>query len=460
MELRIDDSQLREQVDQLVRTISQAGGRALLVGGCVRDALTGSAIKDIDIEVYGLASDRVREVTERYFPVDVVGDAFGVFKAKTLPIDVSLPRRETKSGQGHRGFLVTADPHMMPPEAAARRDFTCNSLAYDPLTDELLDFFGGVRDLQHRVLRHASDHFDEDPLRVLRGMALAGRLDATMAGETVERCRALRIDEITPERAFEEWRKLILLGQRPSKGLAVLMATDWLRFFPELAALVGCQQDPQWHPEGDVFVHTGHVLDFFAAERVNDPWEDLVVGFACLCHDFGKPLTTAFVEGRWRSHNHDEAGVAPSITFLERLRAPRALIEEVVPLVADHLAPGLLHKGGAGSNAVRRLANRVGRLDRLVRVARADQGGRPPKPWDGFPAGEWLLETAAQLDVADARPVPLVRGRHLIDHLHLVPGPNFKLVLSACFEAQLDGRITTLEEGIDLAGKLAADLAL
>jgi len=460
MQLRIDNHHLRESLEQFVRTVSEAGGKALLVGGCVRDALTGSAIKDIDVEVYGLAPGRLREVTESQFPVDLVGEAFGVLKFKALPIEVSLPRRETRKGQGQRGFMITADPDMDPREAAARRDFTCNALAYDLLTDELLDFFGGVADLQGHVLRHVSGHFDEDPLRVLRGMQLAARLDATLAPETVERCRMLRMDEIAPERVFEEWHKLILLGLRPSKGLAVLETTGWLAFFPELAALVGCQQDPQWHPEGDVFVHTGHVLDFFAAERAGDPWEDLVVGFACLCHDLGKPLTTEFSDGQWRSHSHDEAGFAPTVTFLERLRAPKALVDEVVPLVAEHLAPALLHQGGAGSNAVRRLANRVGRLDRLVRVARADHGGRPPKRWDGFPAGQWLLETAAQLNVADSRPVALVMGRHLIDHLHLEPSPRFGQVLSACFEAQLDGRITTLQEGMELARKLVAEMAV
>jgi tRNA nucleotidyltransferase (CCA-adding enzyme) len=219
---------------------------------------------------------------------------------------------------------------------------------------------------------------------------------------------------------------------------------------PEMAALAGCPQEPDWHPEGDVWIHTLHCMDAFARERTADPWEELVVGLAVLCHDLGKPATTTFEGGRVRSRGHDVAGAAPTRTFLARLACQDDLIEQVVALVVHHLHPADLYKSGSKDAAVRRLARCVGRIDRLVRVARADRWGRPPLPFDGFPEGDWLLERARRLGVEAAKPRPLVLGRHLME-LGLAPGPQFKPILSACYEAQIDGEFTTVEEGIAFA---------
>ncbi|MDP1794937.1 MAG: hypothetical protein Q8K63_12460 [Acidimicrobiales bacterium] len=457
MQVQIENTELATALGAVVAAVHAEGGRSLLVGGCVRDALLDLPIRDLDVEVYGVASERLRDVVAAVMPIDLVGESFAVLRAKGLAMDVSLPRRESKRGSGHRGFLVEADPTMSPRDAACRRDFTINAMAFDPTSGELLDYFGGVRDLEGRVLRHVSDAFVDDPLRVLRGAQFAARFDAAMAPETVALCRTLGMEDLAAERVFEEFRKLVVLGRAPSKGLRVLEQTGWLAHFPELTALINCPQDPEWHPEGDVWIHTQHVVDFFAGERVGNEWEDLVVGFACLCHDLGKPATTEFKDERWRAHNHDEAGAAPTINFLRRMRAPGALIDEVVPLVRDHLAPALLHKADAGHNAVRRLANRVGRIDRLIRVARADHGGRPPKEWDGFPAGEWLLRMAADNDVSSAPPLPIVLGRHLIDTLGLEPGPAFGQILRACFDAQLEGEFTDLDGGLAFARVVIRD---
>lgn len=454
MDLQIANHGLRAAAMHVADAVRSAGGRTLAVGGSVRDALLGLEIRDLDLEVYGIEPDRLRSLIELQFEVDLVGESFAVLKVKGLDLDISLPRRDAKHGTGHRGFLVEADPHLDPREAASRRDFTVNAISVDILTGELFDFFGGIRDLADRVLRHVSDAFAEDPLRVLRGMQLAARLDASLHPHTATLGRSLSADDLPSERILDEWKKLLLRGAKPSRGLDVLEATGWITAFPELDALRGCPQDPEWHPEGDVFVHTGHVLDHFATERVGDEWEDLVVGFSCLAHDFGKPSTTEFVDDRWRSHDHEAAGVDPTVAFLDRMGAPTALRDQVVPLVRDHLAPALLHRGGAGPAAVRRLAVRVGRIDRLVRVARSDQAGRPPKPWDGFPAGQWLLDMAADLDVTDDRPQPIVAGRHLIAQLRLEPGPDFGPLLRAAYEAQIDGRISTLAEGLALIQSL------
>ncbi|MEM1180308.1 MAG: HD domain-containing protein [Acidobacteriota bacterium] len=459
-ELPVSALGLPADLEQALRAIADdvaaAGGRALVVGGSVRDALLGSPVDDLDLEVFGLGADRLQGVLSERFELDAVGRSFGVLKVKHLAIDVSLPRRESKRGTGHKGFVVDGDPHMGLEEAASRRDFTINAMAYDPRTGELLDPWGGRRDLDAHILRHVSHKFAEDPLRVLRGMQMAARFELKAAPETLALASTMGLEGLAAERIFGEWRKLIVRGRRPSLGLDFLRQSGWTRYFPELVAMVHCPQDPEWHPEGDVWTHTLHVLDAFADERIGDDWEDLVVGFACLCHDIAKPTTTHFERGRWRSPGHEEAGDEPTRTFLARLNAMDRLVEAVVPLVREHLKPFMLHHAEASAAAIRRLARRVKRIDRLVRVARADHRGRPPLPWDGFPAGQWLLSQAEALALEAQAPKPIVLGRHLID-LGLSPGKAFGPLLDACFEAQLDGAFEDIEGGLSFTRGLLSD---
>lgn len=452
IELRFEDPRLSSILTALAEQIRAAGGRALVVGGAVRDALLGLPVRDLDLEVFGLPASRLLEVAARDYPLDLVGEAFGVLKLKGLPIDLSLPRRESKAGLGHRAFSILSDPTLSFAAAAARRDFTINAIGFDPLTGERLDPWNGIADLERKVLRHTSPQFCEDPLRVLRGMQFIARFNLAPAPETVALCRTIDIEGLPPERLFEEWRKLLLFGRPISPGLRFLEDCGWLRFFPELAALPGCPQEPDWHPEGDVWVHTLHCLDAFAAARSGDEWEDLVVGLAVLCHDLGKPATTSDADGRIRTLGHDVAGEGPTRTFLARLTRHHDLVEQVVPLVVHHLRPLHYFRDQSSDAAVRRLARSVGRIDRLVRVAAADSAGRPPLPDDGFPAGAWLLERARVLEVTAAVPKPLILGRHLLAlDLSLTPGPELGRILAACYEAQLDGRFSTVEDGVAFA---------
>jgi tRNA nucleotidyltransferase (CCA-adding enzyme) len=418
-----------------------------------RFPVLGIAAKDLDIEVYGIEPAELVPLLAEHFRLDLVGQAFGVLKLHDYAIDISIPRRESKAGLGHKGFDILSDPRMAPEEAASRRDFTINSMALDPMSGELVDPFGGMRDIRARVLRHTSPKFAEDPLRVLRGMQFAARFQLAVAPETVALCREIEPEGLAPERIFEEWKKLLLLGVRPSIGLEFLRACGWIQVFPELQALVGCPQELEWHPEGDVWTHTLHCLDGFAHERLGDEWEDLVVGLAILCHDTGKPSTTKNENGRIRTIGHEAAGEPPTRSFLARMTHQTDLIEAVVGLVVPHLRPKELFDAKVGNAAVRRLARRVGRIDRLVRVARADQMGRPPVEFDGFPAGEWLLNKARCLDVEKAAPRPIVMGRHLIE-LGLTPGPDFGRILGRCYDAQIEGEFSTLEAGIEYAQTL------
>jgi len=440
-------AELAQAVASIAKCVCNAGGRAVLVGGCVRDALLGRQPKDADIEVFGVEPGTLEKLIAENYPVITVGKSFGVLKIRGLDLDVSLPRRERRTGPLHTDFAVDADPAMSFRAAAARRDFTLNAISWDPLAHELIDPFNGVADLRATILRHTTARFTEDPLRVLRAMQLAARFELAVAPETVALCATLTMDGISAERVFDEWQKLLVKGNRPSLGLEFLRACGWVKFFPELAALIGCEQDAQWHPEGDVWVHTLHCLDAFAARRTGDAWEDLVVGLAVLCHDMGKPLTTARDEaGRVRSLGHEAAGETPTLSFLARLTNHKELVESVVPLVLCHMRPRELMLGNAGDSAIRRLAKKVGRIDRLARVDEADRWGRPPLAPDEPGGGNWLLDRAAKLEVASHAPAPLILGRHLIA-AGLTPGPRFKEILNTCFEAQLDGKFTDVVGG-------------
>ena len=459
VELRIDDPAVRGALETLCASVREAGGRAMLVGGCVRDALLGQAATELDIEVYGIEPPTLVELLASHFPVDLVGESFGVIRLREFPIDVSLPRRESKRGLGHRGFKIESDPQMDPRDAASRRDFTINAIALDPESGRIFDPFAGAADLERRVLRHTTDKFAEDPLRVLRGMQFAARFELQPAPETIEVCRQIEPEGLARERIFGEWKKLILQGVRPSLGLAFLRDCGWLRHYPELEALIGCEQNPRWHPEGDAWVHTLHCMDEFAAERVGIEREDLVVGLAVLCHDIGKPATTVrTADGRISTKNHGTVGAEMAREFLGRMTDEEKLIEEVVPLVAHHLAPLQLFGAKAGDAAIRRLACKVDRIDRLVRVAYADQRGRPPLRVERFEAADWLLERARALSVDDQPPKPLVMGRHLIE-LGLKPGPELGAVLEACFTRQIEGDFNTLEAGLAYAQAIIAEAA-
>lgn len=439
----------------------ERGGRALFVGGCVRDALLGRESKDFDVEIYGLSASKVEAMLrELNFRFGAAGKSFGVFKLHGVPVDVALPRRESKRGSGHRGFVVEGDPDMSVPEAAARRDFTVNAIYFDPLKDEILDPFGGRGDLEKKTLRHTSPAFSEDPLRVLRAMQFSARFRFDVAPETVALCAGIEPENLSAERIFDEWSKLILRGEEPSRGLNFLRECGWTKYFPELAALIGVAQDPAWHPEGDVWNHTLAAADVFARERgeVADDFENLVVGFAVLCHDFGKPATTFLSEkdGRWHAYGHDREGVVPARRFLERMTNFRDLIDGVLPLVLCHMQPISLWRSRAGDSAVRRLARRVGRIDRLLRVCSADaMGKKTEKNAELLAASAWLLERAEALRVKDSAPKPLILGRHLLA-LGVPAGRAFTPILDACYEAQLDGEFSDETGGNAFLKKLLA----
>jgi len=438
--------------EAIAELVAKRNGRALIVGGWVRDRLLGQPNKDVDLEVFGIPAEELRGLLATLGPVNTVGESFTVYKVEE--VDVSLPRRESKIGRGHRAFEVTGDPSMTPMEAARRRDFTINAIYFDPLTQEYIDPFSGQRDLlEHRILKAVDEiTFAEDSLRVLRGVQFAARFNLEMEPDTRALCSRIALDDLPAERVWGEFEKLLLLAERPSIGFALALQLGVIdQLFPEMKALVDCPQEPEWHPEGDVWIHTMMVIDQ-ARQRIHDlerP-QQITVMLGAVTHDLGKPPTTAFVDGRIRSIDHEQAGVAPATALLDRLNIHTIggydVRHHILGIVAHHLKPLMFVKSvtPVGEGAYRRLAQKVD-LELLARVALSDCLGRTGN-FDCSGIGTFL-ERARSLGVEHKPPEPIVKGRHLLA-LGVKPGPRMGDILRAIYEQQLDGSVTTVEQGL------------
>ena len=446
-------------VQAIAGRVKENGGRALIVGGWVRDRLLGRPSKDVDLEVFGMSPEALRGLLSSFGDVNTVGESFTVYKV--ADIDVAIPRRDSKTGRGHRGFTIQGDPDMTIEAASRRRDFTINAIACDPLTGEYIDPHGGIADLGQKVLRAVDPvTFGDDSLRVLRAVQFAARFELTLDAGTAAVCRSIGLDDLPAERIWGEWEKLLLQAPRPSLGLRVALDLAVIgRLFPQLQALVGCPQEPEWHPEGDVWVHTLLVVDE-ARQRIADldhP-RKVAVMIGALCHDLGKPPTTAVIDGRIRSMDHEQAGIAPAQALMDRLNLHSIggfdVRHQVLGIVAHHLKPLAFFKSatGVGDGAFRRLATRVD-LELLARVAESDCRGRTGT-FDCSGIG-WFLERARELGVQHAAPEPLLKGRHLLE-LGVRPGPDMGVILREVYERQLDGRVTTVDHGIDAAREILA----
>ena len=440
--------------------VRAAGGRALVVGGWVRDRLRGHPSKDVDLEVFGIPHERIPELLAPFGRVEAVGHSFPVYKVVSVldGLDVAVPRRESKRGRGHKGFEVRGDPFMSLEDAARRRDFTVNAISWDPLTDDYEDPFHGRTDLDRRVLK-AVDRttFGDDSLRVLRAVQFAARFEFTLDEETADLCRGIPLDDLPAERIWGEVDKLLTQAARPSIGFAIALALGVIdRIFPELKALVGCEQEVEWHPEGDVWTHTLMVID--TTRTLNGDLDRprlITLMLGAVCHDLGKPTTTAFIDGRVRSPDHEQAGIQPTLSLLDRLNIHTIdgfdVRSQVVGLVAQHLKPGMLFKAAnVGDGAFRRLAHKVD-LELLARMARADCLGRAGS-FD-CSAMDWFIARARALGVQHAPPAPLLLGRHLLA-IGLPPGPRVGEILRQVYERQLDGEIRDVEAALEEAKRI------
>lgn len=439
---------------EIANTLHNEGARAIIVGGTVRDLLLKKEnknfkLKDIDIEVFGIEKDGLKKILNDFGRTLEVGVSFAVFKLKGL--DISLPRRDSKIGSGHKGFQIEIDPNLSYGEASRRRSFTINSMGLDPLTGELLDPWGGRNDLKKKILRAVDPKtFIEDSLRVLRGMQFVGRFNLAIDTATLNLCRAIPLDDLSEDRIGEEWLKLLLLSDKPSIGLQAGMDLGvFEKLHPELFGLAGVSQQSEWHPEGDVWEHTKLAVDAMAhiyrREKQDDGQAEILM-LAALLHDIGKPPTTELSEGFIHSYNHHIVGQEIAENFLLKIKRNRKIIQSVLPLIQEHLF--LTFAPEPSDKALRRLAVRLkpATIRQLAHVIEADLIGMKAGT-ERIDRCRKLLDDASRLELSESMPKPILTGKILIDQ-GLQPGPAFGDILDDAYEAQLDNEFDSTEKAL------------
>ncbi|HEU0050502.1 MAG TPA: HD domain-containing protein [Patescibacteria group bacterium] len=459
--------------------------RALLVGGFVRDALLEIESKDADLEIYGVEPTELEQLLRTLFPGRVIeaGRAFGVLKIpikEGMDIDIAIPRRETKQGNGHKGFLIESDPNLSHLEAARRRDFTINAIACDPLTEEMLDPYLGKADLQRKILRVVDPKtFIEDPLRVYRAIQFAARFTFAIEETSFALMKSMvekgDLDQLSKERISDEIKKLLLKAERPSIGFELASELGVIaRDYPMLANLQTTPQEPEWHPEGNVWIHTMMVVDAAAniirrKDRQFTDLEKLEVIIGALCHDLGKPATTQMGEKhgipRIRSLGHEEAGIEPAKALLEKWMFGDIVLHAATMAASQHLKPsafsiqlaqGIITRDQY-ANAVRKLLKKIYPLSWrvLLAVAEADSRGRdlPEVATRPYEEGELFSQVVHEHQL-DQEPVkPLVQGRDLLAR-GLKPGPKIGELVKKIEEARDQGIIRTREQALALLDEM------
>ena len=439
---------------RLVEHLSHHGIKPLIVGGFVRDHFTAHTTHDLDIELYGVPSLEILETLLKPFgKIGLYGKSFGVIKLsyEGYAIDFSPPRTESKMGFGHKGFETAWHSHLDFSAAARRRDFTINAIGYDPIEKKLLDPFGGLEDLEKKILRCVDpETFVDDPLRVLRAVQFAARFELTCDNTLLILCRKMidedALAELPKERIFEEFKKLLLQSTSPSIGLRLLREMGGLRFFSPLDQLETTPQEKVSHPEGSVWNHTLMALDTMATFRSGEWRDDIVMMLTMLLHDIGKPFTTVIENNQLNAPKHAEEGVEIARNWLALITDDKDLIERILPLIRYHGIPRKFYRSNADDCNILYLSTQVC-INDLIRVAKADFFGRffEGSIPETFDAGDWLYERASALNVLYEPPKPLIMGRDLIE-LGLTPSTEFKAILERAYHAQLHQKFATHEE--------------
>lgn len=421
---------MSETAKALAKLVSDAGGRAYYVGGCVRDRLLNRQSADEDIEVHGVEPAVLLRLLEQLGHPRAVGSAFGVYVLDGCSMDIAMPRREHAIGAGHKDFEVQVDPFIGPEAAARRRDFTVNAMMEDVLTGEILDFFGGQRDLRSRLLRRVDEKsFVEDPLRVLRAAQFAARFEFSVSADTVSLCREMDLTALSRERVEGEMKKALLQARCPSVFFETLRKMNGLScWFPELEDLIGVRQDPEHHPEGDVWNHTMQVLDRAAAlrEKAKQPYAFMLLA---LTHDFGKAVTTEEINGRLHAYRHETEGVPLAESFLQRLTGEKKLLAYVRNMLPLHMRPNVAAQVRPKRKSTNRLFDEAAEPEDLVLLAFADK----PQSEENE---KFLLSRLS--GYYELMALPQVMGKDLLA-AGVTPGPEFSEALAYSHKLHLAG---------------------
>lgn len=424
------------KAEEIAERVHALGGSAYYVGGYVRDRLLGRDSKDIDIEIHGITEDALIELLSDMGETASFGRSFGIHTLRGTGIDIALPRTEQSTGQGHRQFDVSVDPFIGTEAASSRRDFTINALMQDVLTGEILDYHGGREDLEKGIIRHVSDaSFAEDPLRVLRAASFASRLGFDIADETISLCRSIDLSGLSSERVEEELAKALLGSDSPSVFFEELRRMDQLSFwFPELEALIDLPQDPLYHPEGDVWVHTMEVIDRAAAlrDKTDEPLSFMLL---CLCHDFGKAVTTELIKGRYHAYQHEVKGIPVIESFLRRIVKEKSIRRYVTGMVPLHMRPNVAAFSKPSVKSTNRLFYEAASPGDLVYFAICDKpvlAGEEKFTGDS----DFLWERLSVFEATMAK--PHITGKDLIE-AGISPGEELGRLLDYALKLRLAG---------------------
>lgn len=437
-----------KKVKEIARKAEENGGRAYYVGGFVRDRLLGLPTKDIDVEIHGIFPDKLREIVSSEDTVLEMGESFGIFSLKGTDIDIAMPRKETVTGKGHRDFYVSVDPFIGVEKAAARRDFTVNALMEDVLTGEIIDNFGGLSDLKNKVLRHVTDEsFPEDPLRVLRLAQFSARFGFSVYEGTKELCKTIDLSSLSKERIEGEMKKALLKSESPSVFFEVLRDVRGLGFwFPELQKLINLPQNPAFHPEGDVWVHTMQVLDRAVSfrDRVSRPFSFMM---SALCHDLGKIEATKEIDGVIHAYGHESLGMPVVKDFLNRITGDKSVINYVLNMSLYHMKPGGMARAGSSQKSFNKLFDDSICPFDLICLALSDEGERNED------IEKILLQKLEIFNETMSR--PFVQGKDLIE-AGLTPGKSFSEILDYAHKLRLAGvsKESALKQTLAFARKI------
>ena len=436
-------------VKTIVEALSASGGRALLVGGAVRDLLLDRDVKDLDIEIHGLPLTQVETILKRFGHVRTVGKQFGVLKIDGIDVDWSLPRFD---GAGRKP-TVTVDPYMNSKDAFSRRDLTVNAMGIDLVTLQLEDPFNGAYDLENKILRAPDpEKFKEDPLRFFRVMQFVGRLEMYPSDELNQLCKEMDLSKIAQERIHGEFEKLFVKSQKPSLGIQWLQDIGRLKeILPELYDTIGVEQEPDWHPEGDVFEHTKQAMDAAAQKEYETPEKKFIMVLALVCHDLGKAVTTQVLDGRIRALKHDIKGIPLALSLTERVTGKLEIQGIIKKLVKYHMIPGQFIKNNAGPGAYKRMAKKLypeTNCEELALLALCDKCGRNPEkgsplPDCRVPDVEEFLEAAKKYKVEHNPEEPVLTGKDIIEYIK--PGPKMGRALAIAYKLQVSKGITDKE---------------
>lgn len=426
----------------IVKELRNAGYESVLAGGCVRDMLLGIEPHDYDI-----ATNALPEVVEELFPKTIpIGKSFGVIVVmiENEPFEVATFRKDIykKYRDGRHPDTVTFTSMK---EDANRRDFTINALFYDPIEDKVIDYVNGQKDLKNKILRFVGDpikRIDEDHLRMLRAVRFAARFDLSInsASKMAIKENAERIHDVSNERIQDELTKLLRIG-KPRIAIELLEETNLLKeVLPEVEAMRNVEQNPEWHPEGDVLNHTIIMMEKLF-ENTENPRDELI--WAALLHDIGKPATFTVEDGKIRNHAHEFVGAEMAKEFMKNLKFSNKFTEDVYWLIHDHMRIKKATK--MRKSKLKKLLAQEN-LKELMSLAYADSlSSTKMTEWH-----EYILEKINEFEPEEIKPKQLVNGHDLI-RLGFKPGPIFKEILEEIVELQLEEKINTREEALEYA---------